>query len=93
MSRRTGATVTAAFLELAEPTIPDAIDAVIAEGISRVVVSPHFLLPGNHTQRDIPALVAQAQERHPGITIEVTDHLGADPALVDLVAERVRRAV
>lgn len=91
VARRTGASVTAAFLELAEPTIPSAIDTVIAAGATQVVVSPHFLLPGNHTRRDIPALVDDARARHTGIVIEITDHLGEDPALIDLVTERVRR--
>jgi len=91
VSHRTGATVVAAFLELAQPTIGDAIDSVINDGASRLVVSPHFLLPGNHTRVDIPEIVADALLRHPHVEIELTDHLGADPALVDLVADRVRR--
>ena len=78
-----------AFLELAEPTIPDAIDAAVSSGATRVVVSPHFLLPGNHTMVDIPALVDAARDRHPGTVIELTGHLGDDPGLVELVVARL----
>ena len=91
VSERTGCDVRPAFLELAEPSIGLAIDTAIASGHTTVLVSPHFLLPGNHTLRDIPALVDDARDRHPGASIELTDHLGADPALVDLVVERVSR--
>ena len=91
VSERTGRDVRPAFLELAEPSIGLAIDTAIASGYATVLVSPHFLLPGNHTLRDIPALVDDARHRHPEASIELTDHLGADPALVDLVVERVDR--
>lgn len=91
VSGRTGRDVRPAFLELAEPSIGSAIDSAITSGYVTVVISPHFLLPGNHTLRDIPALVDEARHRHPGASIELTDHLGADPALVDLVVERVKR--
>ena len=86
---RLGREVRPAFLELAEPTIPDAIDAAVSSGATRVVVSPHFLLPGNHTMVDIPALVDAARDRHPGTVIELTGHLGDDPGLVELVVARL----
>ena len=78
-----------AYLELTSPSIPDAIDAAIADGATRLRVLPHFLGPGNHVSVDIPEIVTAARKRHPGVTIELAEHLGADPALVDLLAERV----
>lgn len=78
-----------AYLELSQPSIPDAIDAAVADGATSVRVLPHFLGPGNHVLVDIPGIVAEARERHPDITIELAEHLGADPALVDLLAARV----
>jgi sirohydrochlorin cobaltochelatase len=81
--------VVPAYLEIAEPSIPDAIDAAVAGGATTVRVLPHFLGPGNHVQVDIPQIVDAARERHPEVTIELAEHLGADPALVDLLAARV----
>lgn len=78
-----------AYLEIAEPSIPATIDRVVGEGVTEVRLLPHFLGPGNHVQRDLPAIVAEARERHPGVTIELAEHLGADPGLVDLLAARV----
>jgi len=81
--------VVPAYLEIAEPSIPDTIDRLIDGGATRVRLLPHFLGPGNHVQRDLPAIVAEAGERHPGVAIELAEHLGADPGLVDLLAARV----
>ncbi len=82
-------TVLPAYLELSAPSIPDAIDDAVAAGSTVVRVVPHFLGPGNHVSVDIPAIVDAARTRHPGVTIELAEHLGADPALVDLLAARV----
>jgi sirohydrochlorin ferrochelatase len=78
-----------AYLEITSPSIPDAIDAAVAEGATEVRLLPHFLSSGNHVLVDLPAAVATARERHPGVRIELRQHLGADPALVELVASKV----
>lgn len=78
-----------AYLELAEPSIPGAIDLAVAEGATALRVLPHFLGPGNHVLVDLPAIVDAARARHPGVSIELSEHLGADPGLVDLLAARV----
>ena len=78
-----------AFLELAEPSIPVAIDAAVADGAVRIRLLPHFLNSGNHVLRDLPSAVAEANERHPGVEIELAERLGADPGLVELLTRRV----
>ena len=93
LADRTGATVVPAYLELAEPSIPDAIVAAVDAGAARVVVLPLFLYPGRHVQRDIPQLVAEAQERRPDAAIELLEPFGADPALVGVLADQVRRGL
>ncbi|MCU1351537.1 MAG: cbiX [Acidimicrobiales bacterium] len=78
-----------AFLELAEPSIGDAVDQAVAGGADRVLVLPYFLHPGNHTTHDIPAIAAQARSRHPGVTIEVLPLFGGDAGLAALIAAQV----
>jgi sirohydrochlorin ferrochelatase len=82
-----------AFLELAEPSIPDAIDAAVADGAAEVVVLPYFLHPGRHLRDDIPGLVASAADRHPGCAIVLAPAFGDDHAVIDLLVDQVHRAV
>ncbi len=89
VGQRAGAAVRPAYLELSTPSIADAVDAAVADGATRVRVVPHFLGPGNHVLVDIPTIVEAARVRHPAVEIELVEHLGADPALVDLLAVRV----
>lgn len=81
-----------AHMEMAEPSIGAAVDACVAGGATHVIIAPFFLWPGRHMERDIPALVAEASERHPGVTFTVAEPLGPHPLLGDIVAARVEAA-
>jgi sirohydrochlorin cobaltochelatase len=84
-----GITVRPAYLELAEPSITDAIDSAVADGAAQVRLVPLFLHTGNHVARDIPEIVEAARRAHPEVVIILDEHVGADPALVDLIAARI----
>jgi sirohydrochlorin ferrochelatase len=88
-ARLPGAAVEVAHLELAAPDLAQAVARCVASGATEVVVQPFFLAPGRHSARDIPALAAAAAERHPGVSIRVGEPLGAHPALVDAVLDRL----
>lgn len=92
IDHRVDVSVGAAFLELAEPSIPDAIDAAVAAGAATVVVLPYFLHPGRHLREHIPALVAEAADRHPDRSIVLTGAFGDDHAIIDLLVDQVHRA-
>lgn len=91
LAERTGGDVVAAFLELAEPSIPDAI-ATAATGAARVVVLPYFLYPGRHVAEDIPRFVDQARADLDGIEVVLLHPFGADPRAVDLLATQITDA-
>ncbi len=78
-----------AHMELAEPSIGTAFDACVAVGCSTVVVAPYFLWPGDHWDRDIPALAGEAAARHPGIRYLVAAPLGPHPLLAEIVEQRI----
>ena len=85
--------VLGAFMELAEPSIGDAIGRAVDAGATVVAVLPYFLHPGRHQQVDIPQLVAEAAETRSGVEVRLLDPFGADPAVLDLLAGQVSRAV
>jgi len=82
-----------AHMELAEPSIGTAFDLCVAGGARTIVITPYFLGPGRHWDRDIPALAAEAAARHPGVRHLVTAPLGPHPALMALVEERARQCL
>lgn len=79
--------VTHAFLEIAEPDIPTGIDACVAQGAAQLWVLPYFLAVGRHVRNDVPALLDQARERHPGVQINLCMHLGAEASLPELLLQ------
>lgn len=93
LSAELGVPVTAGFLEISEPDIPTAIDTALAAGARHLVLLSYFLHRGNHTQRDIPAFIDAARERHPGVEFAMTPPLGPDPRLTALSAELARHAL
>lgn len=85
--------VTPAFLELAEPSIPEAIDAAVRAGASTVLVVPYFLHPGRHLTDDLPAIAAAARTRHPTVAVRLSSSFGSEPGLLDILAAQVGRAL
>ena len=85
--------VEAAHMELAAPTIAQAFDACVAQGAAMVVVHPYFLSPGRHSTTDIPRLVAEAAQRHPGVRYHVTQPLGLDEKIAQLIMQRIDHCV
>jgi sirohydrochlorin ferrochelatase len=82
-----------AHMELAEPSIKTAIDKAVAQGARHIVVCPFLLFEGRHWHQDIPRLAQQAVARHAGVQLCVSDPLGIDNRLLDIVQDRVAAAV
>lgn len=91
-SARDDCYVTKAHMELAEPSIMQAVEECRdVAGVDTVIVAPYFLSNGRHVQEDIPQLVAEAAEAT-GVRCVVAGHLGLDAGLVNLIMERVDSA-
>ena len=81
--------VTHAHMELAEPDFPSAIDSLIERGADQILIHLHFLGEGYHVRETLPALIADARSRHPKISIRVTDPIGRDPRITEIVLNRM----
>lgn len=77
--------VAAAFLELTEPTIDEAIVAAVDRGAKEVVVLPYLLAAGRHVVSDIPEQVDKARAARPDADIQVRPYLGSADSLVDVL--------
>ena len=76
--------VHAAFLELAEPLIPDGIQQCLDAGMEEVVVLPYFLSAGRHVVEDIPAEVAKVNNAS-NATVRIAPYLGAAGGLSEIL--------
>lgn len=79
--------VLCAFLEFLEPSLPQAIDALVSEGASEIVVVPVFMAQTGHTQRDLPALIDASRTRHPGLMLRISAPVGEAASVVNAMAE------
>lgn len=89
--RRPEIIVTHAHMEIASPALDEAVVACMERGAEEILVLPHFLSPGRHTQETIPEQVATLAGRHPALTFKIADPLGAHPGLVDILCERAAK--
>ncbi|MBL8230425.1 MAG: CbiX/SirB N-terminal domain-containing protein [Bryobacterales bacterium] len=85
--------VDTAFLEMARPDLPEAVDRMAEQGVDRIVVVPYFLTLGIHLKRDLPRIVDEAKQKYPGLVIDVTGPLDGHPALQQIVFERAQKAL
>ena len=79
-----------AFLE-ADPRLSDAIEKLVAAGAASILITPYFLTLGMHLERDLPALVLEAQRQF-SIPIRVTPPLDGHEALSRILVERAEAA-
>jgi sirohydrochlorin ferrochelatase len=77
-----------AFLEIAMPSIPQALHAFIARGARDIVVLPYFLSAGKHVTVDIPAQIELVQTQYPMVRIATVAYLGASETMAELVLKQ-----
>jgi sirohydrochlorin ferrochelatase len=85
--------VESCYLEVAQPDIQTGIDRCVAQGVARLLFVPYFLYLGGHVGRDLPEHIGQARLRHPGLDIRLAPHLGYDPRVIAVTADRIRQGL
>jgi sirohydrochlorin cobaltochelatase len=89
--RRGLAGVEAAFISLAEPGVPAALERAQRLGAERIVVLPYFLFPGVLPSRTCKQ-AADWAAAHPDVDVRCADVIGVSDALADLVLARAHEA-
>jgi len=85
-------TVTPSFLELAEPSVLDAIERAVSLGASRVLVMPLLLAPAGHMKNDVASAVQVARQTYPAVEFYYGAPLGVDARILSLLDTRLREA-
>lgn len=78
------------FLEIEEPNIKQGIEMSARDNPSILVVMPYFLHKGAHVKRDIHEDLDLAIANSGINNILVSEHLGTDDGMIDLVLQRAR---
>ena len=85
--------VAGAFLELAEPGIPAALDRLAADGARSIAIAPALLFAADHMKTDVPAILRQWQAGHPHVSLSLARPLGVSPGMVTAAGDRVAQAL
>lgn len=84
--------ISGSFVEVAEPTLEQEVGRLACLGAERIIVVPMFLTRGNHLSNGIPRILDCLRQKYSYINIEMTQHLGVDPLLAEIIKNRLREA-
>jgi len=74
------------FLELTEPPLEASIAELATLGVTQIRIVPIFFAPGRHVLKDLPQLLGNAIDLHPGIEFEVADCVGEVEGVIQAMA-------
>jgi sirohydrochlorin ferrochelatase len=77
-----------AYLEMAPPSIPEALKALALKA-SEILVLPFFLFTARHVKKHIPKILRTFRKSHQKITIKLGKPLGADSKLLGILDQRM----
>ncbi|ABX05561.1 cobalamin (vitamin B12) biosynthesis CbiX protein [Herpetosiphon aurantiacus DSM 785] len=83
------AAVQVCFMDLNEPSIAEALDRLVAQGLKQLVAVPYFIQFGSHVREDLPEIIQAGRDRHAHTTIVLAKHLDYDELLIDVLTDRV----
>lgn len=84
--------VEAGFLNYNQPTLADAVQKVKAQGATRVIIQPYFLIDGQYASQDLPKVVQTVAANLPEFSFTIAETLGYHPRLVQLAQKRILAA-
>ena len=74
-----------AYLELCEPSISQAINALVANDVAEIIVMPYFLNKGRHVTEDVPGELEKMRNRYPELTITALPYFGQSRLIPSLL--------
>jgi sirohydrochlorin ferrochelatase len=75
------------YMNYSEPTFAEAVAKCEAQGATRIVVAPFFLVPGYFVTKSLPEHLAKAQADFPNLQFVVAEAIGFDERLADALIE------
>lgn len=85
--RSGGTAVSCAYLELCEPSLPQAATDLLAAGAHSLCIFPLFFGVGKHAREDLPVLVDTLRSAHPDIPVTLLPAAGEHAEVIALLGK------
>ena len=76
-----------AFLEIMQPSLEEAIGALVGAGAREIIVVPVFFGQGGHLRNDFPVLLNSCRDKFPNVTLSATLAVGEDEAVLQGIVD------
>ncbi len=80
------------FLELDLPNIEQGLSSIIQTDPKVILIMPYFLHKGIHIKSDVVNEIKQVLKKYPFSNVHISDHIGVDEKMVELVLERAKES-
>ncbi|MEO6697328.1 MAG: CbiX/SirB N-terminal domain-containing protein, partial [Gammaproteobacteria bacterium] len=77
------------FLEIMRPALEESIAELATQGINSITLIPLFMARGGHLKEDLPRLLADIYQQHPGIRFHTAPAIGEVDAVLQCIAQWV----
>jgi len=91
--RLPGRQVASGYLEFAQPTITESLEAMAADGAREIWAVPGMLFAAMHMKTDIPQELDAFAARHPEVTVRFGAELGLDWRMLEAARDRIETAL
>lgn len=82
-----------AFLEFMKPTLPEAVQSVLDEGVCHpgtcIQILPFFIAQGGHLRKELPEMLGALRAQHPEQAFALLPPLGELSAVQEAMAEAI----
>lgn len=82
-----------AFLEMMQPSLEEAVSALVDKGATELVVVPVFFGQGGHLRNDFPLFLQECRGKFPGVSLSATPAAGEDLAVLQAIVDFGARAI
>jgi sirohydrochlorin cobaltochelatase len=79
-----------AYMQYAEPSLPEVVEASVRDGFRSLRVLPLFLAGGAHMAREVPEQLSEITRAHPGLEIDLLPPVGEHPGFFELIGKIAR---
>ena len=86
-TKKPGAVVELAFLELMQPALADAVDKLAQAGHQSITIAPLFMAQGGHLKNDLPKILDALRADHLNITITLLPAVGDVDDILAAIAD------